>query len=48
MRFPQDNLCHFVLEFVISPKYSGAQIIARDSQSNRLTSEDTEYKLSVY
>jgi len=36
------------LEFVISPKYSGTQIIARDSHSNWLTSEDTEYNLSVY
>jgi len=45
--FPQDNLCHFVLEFGISPKYSGTQIIARDSHSNQLTSEDTEYNLSV-
>ena len=48
VRFPQDNLGHFVLEFVISPKYSGTQMIARDSHSNRLTSEDTENNLSVY
>jgi len=39
VRFPQDNLCHFVLEFIVSPKYSGPQIIARDSHSNRLTSK---------
>ena len=37
VRFPQDNLGNFVLEFVVSPKYSGPQIIARDSHSNRLT-----------
>jgi len=48
VRFPQDNLGHFVLEFVVSPKYVGIQIIAKDSQSNRLTSEDTQYNLSVY
>jgi len=28
MRFPQLDLCHFVWEFVISPKYSGIEIIA--------------------
>ena len=43
-----DNLDHYLLEFVISPKYSGTQIIVRDSHSNRLTSEDTEYNNSVY
>jgi len=43
-----DNLCHFVLEFGIPPKYSGTQIMARDSHTNRLTSEDTEYNLSVH
>ena len=48
VRFPQDNLCHFVLECEISPKYSGTQIIAKDSQSKLFTSEDTEYNLSVY
>jgi len=48
MRFPQDNLGHFVLESVISPKYSGTQIIARHSHSNRLTTEDAEYNLFVY
>ena len=48
VRFPQVNLGHFVLEFVISPKHSGTQIIARDSRSNRLTPEDTAYNLSVY
>jgi len=35
-------------QIIASPKYFGTQIIARDSQSNRLTSEDTEYNLSVY
>ena len=29
-------------------KYCGTQIIARDSHSNRLTSEDKEHNLSVY
>ena len=48
VRLPQDNSRHFVLESVSSPKYSGTQIITRDSQSNRLTSEDTDYNLSVY
>jgi len=48
VRFPKDNLGHSVLEFVISLTYSGTQIIARNSLSNRLTSEDTEYSLSVY
>ena len=37
-----------ILESVISSKYSGTQILARDSHSNRLTSADTEYNLSVY
>jgi len=48
VRFPQDDLGHFVLECAISLKYSGTQIIARDSHSNRLTFEDTEYNVSVY
>jgi len=48
VRFLQDDLGHFVLEFVISQKYSGTQIIARDSDSNRLTPEDTEYNFPVY
>jgi len=48
VRFLQVNLGHFILEIAISPKYSGTQIIAGDSHSNRLTSEDTEYNLSVY
>ena len=42
------KICHFVLEFAIFPKYSGTLIIARNSHTNRLTSEDTEYNLSVY
>jgi len=46
--FPQVNLGHFVLEFVMSLKYAGTRIVARDSHSNRLTSEDTEYNVSVY
>jgi len=32
----KNNLDHFVLEFVVSPTYSGIQIIAKDSQSNLL------------
>jgi len=48
VRFPQLNLGHLVLEFVTSPEYSETQITARDSHSNRLTSGDTEYNLSVY
>jgi len=32
VRFPQDDLSHFVLESVTSPNYSGPQIIAIDSQ----------------
>jgi len=31
VRFPQNNLGHFVLAFGTSPKYSGTQILARDS-----------------
>ena len=47
-RFPQDYLCHFVFEFVVSPKNSRTQIIARVCHSSRLTYEDTEYNFSVY
>ena len=47
-RFPQGVLCHFVMESVISPKFSGTQIIFRLSHSNRLISGDTEYNLSGY
>ena len=48
MCLPRNNLGHLVMKFAICPKYSGTQIIARDSHSNRLTSEDTEYHFSVY
>jgi len=48
VRFPQVISGHFVLECVISPKYSGTRIIAKTSHSNRLTSEDPEYFLCVY
>ena len=37
------SFCLGICDFF--PKYSGTQIIARDSHSNRLTSEDTEYNL---
>jgi len=32
----------------VSPKYSGTWIVTRDSYSNRLTSEDPEYRLCLY
>jgi len=46
VRFPQCNLGPRSFNLGISPKYSGTQIIARDSHSNRLTSEDIEFNLS--
>ena len=48
MRFPQVNLGHFVLKFVLCPKHSGTQIVAKDSHSNRQTSEYPERTLCVY
>jgi len=45
--FSASSFRSFVLEFVISPKYSGIRIIVIDSKSHRLTSEDPKYTLCV-